>query len=193
MSEQSEQDEERLLVERAKANPAEFDHLYILYVDRIYAYLWQRVRHKGIAEDITAVTFEKALRNIKKFEWRGITFVAWLYRIAHNELVNYHRKQKFLTPLSAIEQWWKSDVSVEVEVQKQSQADQLRKALRSLSEKDQELVMLKFYDGLSSREVGEILGYTENNVNVRVYRALKRLKQEMAQLESTVGAEQHAS
>lgn len=183
------ENEEQLLVEQAKKDPQAFDQLYNIYVNRIYAYIWQRTHDESIAKDITAATFEKALRNIKRYEWRGFTFGAWLYRIAYNELVSYQRRQKFLSPLSTIERWWKSDTSVEAEVHLQGQKDVLHEALSQLADKDQELLVLKFYEGLSSREVGEIMGYSENNVNVRLHRALKRLKDEMSRLEMAKGAE----
>lgn len=183
------ENEERILIDQAKEDPRAFDRLYHLYVNRIFAYVWHRVRDDALAQDVTAATFEKALRNIKRYEWRGYSFGAWLYKIAYNELVSHHRRQKFLAPLNAIENLWKADISVEAEVHLQGQKDVLNEALQQLADHDQELLVLKFYEGLSSYEVGQIMGYSENNVNVRLHRALKRLKDEVSRLEIARGAD----
>jgi RNA polymerase sigma-70 factor (ECF subfamily) len=79
------------LVDAAKKDPAAFGALYEIFVDRIYSYIYYKVGNQPDAEDLTARTFENALRAIKRFNSRGVPFSAWLYRIAHNLVANYHR------------------------------------------------------------------------------------------------------
>src|SRR5215469_8997158 len=80
--------EEHLLIEQAQRNPARFANLYDIYFDRIYAYVANRVRSRDEAEDLVSEVFHKALANLRRFEWKGAPFAAWLYRIAANEIAD---------------------------------------------------------------------------------------------------------
>lgn len=180
-------EDEALLVEQAKKDSRAFDQLYNRYVERIYAYVYRLVQDAQLSEDLTAAVFEKALRNIQRYEDRGFSFSAWLYRIAHNEVVSHMRRQRFRTPWAVAESLLRSDQNVEAEVQVNVQRDVLHIALENLPTKDREILVLRFFEGFSSRQVAEILGYTENNVNVRMHRALKKLRAEMTRYEVAKG------
>jgi RNA polymerase sigma-70 factor (ECF subfamily) len=80
---------ERLLIEAAQRDPARFAALYDLYFDRIYAYIASRAASRDEAEDMVSEVFHKALANLRRFEWRGAPFSAWLYRIAANEVTDH--------------------------------------------------------------------------------------------------------
>ncbi len=85
---------EKEYIALAQKNPKHFDSLYKLYHDKIYRYILSKVnRETAVAEDLTSVTFEKALKNIGRFRWQGIPFSAWIYRIANNTIIDYYRKQ----------------------------------------------------------------------------------------------------
>ena len=84
--------DERLLVEAAQRDPAKFDALYELFFDRVYYFLASRVRDRATAEDLTSEVFHKALANLSQFEWRGVPFAAWLFRIASNTLVDLYKR-----------------------------------------------------------------------------------------------------
>jgi RNA polymerase sigma factor (sigma-70 family) len=86
-------DDERLLIEAAKADPARFLDLYDRHVDRVYAYVSRRAGSRSVAEDVTSAVFEQALSNIGKFEWRGVPFAAWLFRIAANALADHWKRE----------------------------------------------------------------------------------------------------
>ncbi|MCW5881176.1 MAG: sigma-70 family RNA polymerase sigma factor, partial [Anaerolineae bacterium] len=86
-------DAEDELVQRAKAEPEAFGHLYDRYVDKVYNYIYHRVGNHHDAEDLTARTFHRALVNIGSYVDRGVPFSAWLFRIAHNLVANWHRDQ----------------------------------------------------------------------------------------------------
>ncbi len=81
--------DERLLIEAAQRDPARFAELYDLYFDRIYAYVAWRTASRDEAEDMVSEVFHKALANLRRFEWRGAPFSAWLYRIAANEITDH--------------------------------------------------------------------------------------------------------
>jgi RNA polymerase sigma factor (sigma-70 family) len=86
-------EDERELIEAARADPARFVEVYDRYVDRVYAYVSRRAVSRSIAEDITSEVFQLALANLPRFEWRGVPFAAWLYRMAANSLADYWRRQ----------------------------------------------------------------------------------------------------
>jgi RNA polymerase sigma factor (sigma-70 family) len=86
-------DDERSLIEAARADPARFLELYDRHVDRVYGYVSRRAGNRVVAEDITSAVFEQALANLPKFEWRGAPFAAWLFRIAANALADHWRRE----------------------------------------------------------------------------------------------------
>ena len=126
---------ERKQIERAKEDTQEFGFLYDRYVDRIYAYALRRTGDQNLAKDVTSVTFEKALRGLQRYRWRGVSFGAWLYRIARNEISANYRKQRRLTPLP---QNMSSGMDLEGSIQSREQVDDLLNALGRLSIKDRE-------------------------------------------------------
>src|SRR5258708_31140596 len=83
---------ERLLVEAAQKDPAKFGALYDIHFERIYAFVARRVRDRDKAEDLTSEVFHKALANLKRYEWRGAPFAAWLYQIAANAIFDYFKR-----------------------------------------------------------------------------------------------------
>src|SRR5882762_12028144 len=82
--------DERALVEAAQRDPAEFEVLYELHFERVYAFVASRVRDRATAEDVTSEVFHKGLSNLPSYEWRGVPFAAWLLRIAANAIVSSH-------------------------------------------------------------------------------------------------------
>jgi RNA polymerase sigma-70 factor, ECF subfamily len=170
------ENEEEALVQRAQEDPQAFGVLYDRYVDRIYTFAWRQKSDKALAQDVTAITFEKALRHLQRYRRQGSSFCAWLYRIARNEIVQHYRRQRFLAPLRG---WLLSDSNVERAVQNQERQDALQEALARLPAPDREVIVLRFFEELSSAEVAEILGCSTANVYVRLHRALGRLRREM--------------
>jgi RNA polymerase sigma-70 factor (ECF subfamily) len=169
--------DEQRLVEQACQESQAFGALYDRYVDRIYAYAARQSNGDAtLAQDVTAATFEKALRHIQRYRWQGVSFCAWLYRIARNELAQYHRRQRFLAPLLA---WQANEARVEKAVQANEQRDELHEALARLPAKDREVITLRFFEELASAEVAEVLNCSTAQVYVRLHRALGRLRQEL--------------
>lgn len=172
-------EDEARLVQQARDDLQVFGVLYDRYVERIYAYAQRETGDVATAEDIVSATFEKALRNLPAYRWRGTSFGAWLYKIARNELRMHWRKQRWTVPLRGI---FRSGVSVEQSVQANDESDALQVALRRLSNADQEILRLRYYESLSHPEIAEVLNCSPNSAAVRLHRALKRVRTQMAHL-----------
>jgi RNA polymerase sigma-70 factor (ECF subfamily) len=181
---------DRALVEQAQNDPQAFVGLYDRYFRRIYSFVYLQTHDEALTKDVTASTFEKALVNIGRFQWRGVTFSAWLYRIARNELAQQRRRQRlrnlFRADFAGQQQRFQ-ERAAEAAVQVSEQHDRLHIALSRLSAADRELISLRFFDELSSAETAEILGVSTSNVYVRLHRALKRLGNELETMEAVGG------
>ncbi len=175
---------EHYLVEESRTNPQAFGILYDQYVARIYKYVYRQVQDEAVAQDVTAVSFEKALRHLPKYSYAEGNFSAWLYRIAHNELMSHFRRQKFLAPLKWLggtegRSLQTAQRGIETAVSQRQQHSQLHHALSQLSTKDRDLIHLRYFEELPSEEVAQILGCSTQNVYLRLHRALKRLRQQL--------------
>mgnify|MGYP001457323916 CR=1 FL=1 len=169
--------DEAQLVQQARHDPTAFGQLYDRYVDRIYAYVQRETGDTAVAQDIVSATFEKALQNLPRYEWRGVSFGAWLYKIARNEIRMQYRRQKWFAPL---QDRFFSDAHVERAVQQQEEQDAVRQALKRLSARDQEILRLHFFEELSHAEISIVVNCSTRNVAVRLHRALKRLRRKLA-------------
>jgi len=168
---------EAQLVQRAKHDPQAFAVLYDRYVERIYAYAQRETGDTAVSQDIVSATFEKAFKNLPRYEWRGVSFGAWLYKIARSEIGMHFRKQNRYLPLVGR---FLSPQRVEATIQRWEQYDEVQIALSRLSGRDQEVLRLSFYEELSHEEIGEVLDCSTQNVAVRLHRALKRLREQLA-------------
>jgi len=168
---------EAQLVQRAKHDPQAFAALYDCYVDRIYAYVQRETGDTAVSQDIVSATFEKALKNLPRYEWRGVPFGAWLYKIARSEIALHYRKQNHYLPLVGR---FLSPHRVETAIQQRQQDDEVLTALSSLPKRDQEILRLSFFEELSHEEIGQVLDCSTRNVAVRLHRALKRLRKQLA-------------
>jgi len=168
------------LIAASHTTPAAFVILYERYVDRIYGFCLRRTRDDALARDITSATFEKALVSLRKYQWRGVSFGAWLYKIARNEIAQYYRRHFWLPLLDR----YQSDQDVEQVVQINEQNTALYAALEKLSSADRDVITLRYFESLSSVEVAEILGCSVENVYLRLHRALSRLRHQLETQES---------
>ncbi len=154
------------LVERAKEDPKAFGVLYERYVDQIYQYIFYRTGNRYDAEDLTARTFYKALANLNGYRHKGLPFSAWLYRIAHNLLANWHRdrQRRKAIRLDTVVLTGKEGETAEDLVESRERVEFLREAIARLAPDRQELLILKYVTGLSNREIGKVLGRSEGAV-----------------------------
>lgn len=167
---------EKKIIEMAKSNPARFALLYNHYYKPIFIFVFKKVRDEFTCEDITSRVFMKALINISKYQDRGFPFSSWLYRIASNEVNMYYRSAKKMITVEVME----SDVVTLMEEMKEgnevNRQELVIKCLAELPLAVSQLIELRFFDRMSFKEMGEILGITEGNAKIRVYRALDKLK-----------------
>lgn len=180
--------DEAALVERAKHEPAAFGTLYDRYVARIYGYALRETRNVAQAQDVTAATFEKALRNLHRFHIRETGFAPWIYRIARNEIVQQYRRTGRLrrfAPGSEEEDSLAAGHSeseqrpIEAAVVANERDRALYAALSRLDTADREVLALRFIDQLPTEDVAQILNCSRDNVYVRLHRALARLRDRM--------------
>ena len=171
------------LINSAKKDPAAFGQLYEKYVERIYNYIYYRTGNNKDAEDLTARVFFKALKNIGTYRHLGLPFSAWLYRIAHNLVANYHRDRARLKEIS-IESLPDPNLPTkldhpEVTLQKNQEVENLLGIISDLSPLRQELIILKFVDRLSNAEIGRILRKSEGAVKSLYHRMLLELREKI--------------
>lgn len=166
-------------INAAKENPGRFNVLYEKYFKSIYVFVYRRTDDEELASDITSHVFLKAMINIKKYEYKGVPFSAWLFRIAFNEVNMYFRKSKANRVVS-IEQSGIIQIAQEASLEDNSEKlALLTTALKQLESDDVQLIELRFFEKRSFAEIGEIIGITENNAKVKVYRIIDKLKRLM--------------
>ena len=162
---------------------AAFDAFYEEYYGRIYNYIYFRIKDTFTAEDLTGIVLEKALKNMRRYDETRTQISTWIFSIARNTLIDFYRlkSRKDVYFEEGAELTLPDEVSSGVEecVLEKEQSAVITKALECLSDREQEIVALKFWGGLRSREIAEQMGLDEGNVNVIVFRALKKLKKHM--------------
>lgn len=172
--------EESELIQRAKSDSQAFGLLYERYRDRIYNYIYYRTGNVKDAEDLTARVFMRAMDHIGAYEDKGLPFSAWLYRIAHNLVANWHRdrSRRRLIALDDIAQWHMGEEDPEFAAQLAEDRHALLRAIRQLPPDRQELLLLKFVDRLPNAEIGNIMGRSEGAIKSLYHRTLLTLREE---------------
>lgn len=172
---------EAFLVEQARRDPAAFGVLYERYVDRIYGYIYHRVGNMQEAEDLTARTFYRALDNLDGYEDRGAPFAAWLFRIAHNLMANWHRDRSRRRFLSLDRLWahHAENDSPEEQVEQEENREALWSAISRLPEERRNLLLWKFGSQMSNLEIGELMNKSESAIKSLYFRTLAALRQDL--------------
>lgn len=159
------------LIRRAQRYDREaLSEIYRAHVQAIYRYIYVRVGRPDVAEDLTSEVFLKALESIRTFDYRGIPVAAWLFRIAHDRVVDYFRKAGREVPI-AIGEGPSEDSSSD-----HPAGLTLRWAMERLTSEQQQVLILRFGEGRTSREIAKILGKTEGAVKALQHRALATLR-----------------
>lgn len=163
-------------IKRAKEDPRSFEPLYNKYYEQIFRYIYQRMDDKEMAHDITSQVFLKALNNIQKYEYRGVPFASWLYRIAKSELYQSFRDEKATRTVNV------ETVSLHdmIDDSEEDMSDEKRaillKAIGELSEDEVQMIEMRFFERRSFKEIGDILEITENNAKVKAHRIIQKMK-----------------
>ncbi len=169
-------DREKQLVQRAiKHDHEAFAQLYDRFVDKIYKYIYYKVGSKTEAEDLTGQVFLKAWEAIGKYQWTERPFAAWLYRIAHNLIVDYFRTKRDAASLDDIAAGEHPGADLEDIVDARLTADTLKAALKHLTHDQQQVIVLRFLQGYNTSEVAEIMGKQPGAVRTLQHRALAGL------------------
>lgn len=173
--------DETALIERAKTDKEAFGELYERYVDRIYSYVYYRTGNVADAEDLTARIFFRAMQHIGSYQHQGVPFSAWLYRIAHNLVANWHRdrSRRKIISLDDIAQWHFQDEGPELATQLMEDRELLLSSIRRLPADRQELLILKFVERLSNAEIGDIMGRSEGAIKSLYHRTLLALREDL--------------
>jgi RNA polymerase sigma-70 factor (ECF subfamily) len=178
-----ENQEEKALIDKAKSDPVAFGQLYKRYVERIYNYIYYRTGSTRDAEDLTGKVFFKAMSHIKGYKHMGLPFSAWLYRIAHNLVANYHRdrsrKQEISIEHVPGQVLPQAGTQPETHVVRSQEVENLLSTIRELAPNRQELLILKFVDQLSNREIGQIMRKSEGAIKSLYHRTLLELREKM--------------
>lgn len=170
-------EEEKKLVKLAKKDLRAFSELYNLYVKKIYSFVVYMTGNHTEAEDIVSETFEKAMLNIDKFEYRGYSFGAWLFKIAKNLVYDKSKGKKNLS-LEDIQEIIRDDTYKPEDIaEKRETSDQIHKLLFKLKDEQREVMILRYIEEYSIREVCQITGRSEDSVKSLAKRALSNLKQ----------------
>lgn len=173
------------LIKRASSDLDAFGELYERHVRRIYNYVYYRTGNHHDAEDLTARVFERALKHVDSFVDKGVPYSAWLYRIAHNLVANWHRDQsrRPVVPLDERLLIGSPGAQPEMMAITVEESQLLLKAVRRLPDDRQELLILKFVERLSNAEAAEIMGRTEGAIKSLYHRTLNSLREELQRIQ----------
>lgn len=172
---------ESILVAQAKEDPEAFGALYERYVDRVYAYVMKRVTNVQDAEDLTARIFFRALSRLHLYEDRGLPFGAWLFRIAHNLVANWHRDQsrrRFLS-FDDLRLPGRKRLEPEEVVERAEEHSALWDAIQRLPNERQDLLIYKFSSRLSNLEIGNLMDKSEGAIKSLYFRTLASLRKDL--------------
>ena len=172
------QADDRLLVEAAQKDPARFAELYECHFERVYAYIVRRVRDRAEAEDLTSEVFHHALANLHRFEWRGIPFVAWLYRIAAN-LISDRWQRLGREPLADEPDQIAAAQASNANLEDVERRAMLFRLVESLPAEQRRVVVLRFVEEKSIKEVAQEISKSEGAVKQLQFRALTTLRSRM--------------
>jgi RNA polymerase sigma-70 factor (ECF subfamily) len=172
---------ERQLVLQAQAGNSEaFGQLYDAYMERIYRFVYFRVEDQQTAEDITSQVFLKAWSNLERFQFSRTPYLAWLYTIAHNAVIDHYRTRKVTTALDDV-QLSQPDHSelVETEIDLTVEMQSVKVALQTLTDDQQRVLTLKFIEGMSNNEIARQLGKREGAIRALQMRGLQALAKQL--------------
>ena len=170
--------DERLLIEAAQEDPARFAELYELHFERVYAYVVRRVGDRAETEDLTSEVFHHALSNLQRFEWRGIPFAAWLFRIAAN-LISDRWQRKSRENIADEPEQIESAPARNAEFEEVERKATLFRLVGSLPAEQRRVVVLRFVEQKSIKEVAREIRKTEGAVRQLQFRALSALRARM--------------
>jgi RNA polymerase sigma-70 factor (ECF subfamily) len=170
------QDEESLVRRAQQHDQAALTQLYEENFDRIYRYIVLKIGDRTEAEDMTQQVFLNALKSISSFKWKGMPFSAWLFRIAHNQIVDYLRKKSRRATVPLDESLAAGDSDPGQITERKAEIEQLVLATKGLTRAQQEVISLRFAGELSVAEVARVMGRSEGAVKALQHSAIVALR-----------------
>jgi len=170
--------QEALYIERARKDPERFAPLYDKYYKAIFLFIYRRTDQEELTADLTSQVFLKAIVNLPKYQFKGLPFSAWLFRIAINEVNLFFRSKKNIRAIS-IEDAGIERLREELDESRQHSEENERLLAQSftfLEQEELQLLELRFFEDRAFKEVAYLVGITENNAKVKTYRVLDKLK-----------------
>ena len=172
--------ERQLVLQAQDGNSEAFGQLYDAYMERIYRFVYFRVEDQQTAEDITSQVFLKAWSNLDRFQFSRTPYLAWLYTIAHNAVIDHYRTRKVTTALDDVQlsqpdhsELVENDIDLTVEMQS------VKTALQALTDDQQKVLTLKFIEGMSNNEIAHQLGKREGAIRALQMRGLQALAKQL--------------
>ncbi|KKP40998.1 hypothetical protein A2229_03650 [Candidatus Peregrinibacteria bacterium RIFOXYA2_FULL_33_7] len=183
------QAEKKLVIESQK-DPQSFGQLYDYYFPKVYNFVASKVGDREITEDLVSEIFTKILENLPKYQWKGLPFGAWIFKIARNCVFDHYGKSSRLKTVDIDEFHYIKDESPHCEPDKKAINNELKEkvgeVLKKLDKKEAEIISLKFFSELSNKEIAKALALTETNVGVIIYRTLKKIKPDLEFLKAKI-------
>ena len=168
--------DEEDFVRRVKEFEAEaWDELYNVYFPKMYRYLYVHVGDRDVAEDLAAEVFEQACKGIRRYRYRGVPLSSWLYRVAHNVMVDWQRKQRRSREVPVVDEISRADDTARVAVR-----DELARGMGRLTREQRHVLVLRHIEGHSATSAGEIMGKKENAIRALEFRALASMRRAMS-------------
>jgi RNA polymerase sigma-70 factor (ECF subfamily) len=167
---------EYTILERSRKNPKAFGELYEKYFDRIFNFVYRQTDDEELTADLCSQTFLIALKNLDRYEFRGLPFSAWLYKIASNEVNKHYRKQKGNKVFSIEEVRIRELIEQGSDISDEESIQRLMNYLKELPTEMLQVLELRFFEDKDFKEISFILDITESGAKMRTYRALDRLR-----------------
>jgi RNA polymerase sigma factor (sigma-70 family) len=157
-----------------------FAKLYDEFMPKVFRFIHFKVNNEQITEDLTSIIFEKALVSFERYSSDRAAFSTWIFSIARNTLIDYYRTNKTSQQVSLDEavEMQSGELSPQEEIEKKTEQECLRECLLKLPEDDQEIIRLKFAAEFNNRQIAKMLGLSESNTGVRLFRAVKKLRED---------------
>jgi RNA polymerase sigma-70 factor (ECF subfamily) len=182
MTDERTDNEKQLLDSAIRGEASAFGLLYDKYQPKLFRFIFLKVSQREEAEDLTHQVFLSAWQNIETFEDQGLPLSSWLYKIARNKVIDFYRTKKQITSIESIPDEILS-ISTENQLDTKIGVETVYKALQKLPSDYQEIILMRFIEGLSPTEISKITGKNNGAVRVLQFRALRQLKKSLEQYE----------
>jgi RNA polymerase sigma factor (sigma-70 family) len=186
--------DEQEIIKKAQKDKRFFEPIYGSNYDKILRYVASYVHNKELAEDLTSVTFEKALHGIDTFQWEGVSISSWLYRIARNTINDYYRKKINREGAFSLDQQIKGDEgdgttfqdmlasseeAIETQIITSEDEEKLYTLIGTLAEDEQYLLYYKYFEGLTNKDIAKLTSISETNVGTKLQRIREKIKKKL--------------